>query len=430
MNRTVILSLCALTACGPQYVSPELADAEAARSWSDGSVEADLILRAANELSFDELDVDASLDRRAAEGIVAARPFATLDTLDAVPYVGTSALDKLYDIGVERFGTEGLTPEEEDALILHIANSATFEVLDDDVGLDRRAAAGIVEQRPFATVSDLDAVPYVGPSALADLLGYGIATVWAVCPAGHITNDAGGTYTDLGEALRRSPEGSTVMLCAGVFEVDDALLNHSLVVQGQGWDLTEVRSAGGQAITVSGWPHVLELRDLTVSQGMPAEAVATVTASASASIVIDRVRFRDNTVGLYLYSALRADVLDSEFVDNVEVGLSAFSAIEVVSEGTRYEGNGMAVELLTVDEASFTGDSFHRNHGPDGAIYSKAYYRPDDWFLLFDDVDFGMGDTDNEAHDLTLAYETERYRLDAYGAGTSVVCNHKTCRSY
>jgi hypothetical protein len=52
--------------------------------------------------------------------------------------------------------------------VLQVANEAALEVLDrtDAVGLSRRAAEQIVARRPFATLAELDAVPYVGPVAL------------------------------------------------------------------------------------------------------------------------------------------------------------------------------------------------------------------------------------------------------------------------
>lgn len=69
--------------------------------------------------------------------------------------------------------------------VLRVANELTFEQLDIDVALDRRAAKGIVEHRdgpdgipatsdddPFDTLEELDAVPYVGKVAFAKLLAY------------------------------------------------------------------------------------------------------------------------------------------------------------------------------------------------------------------------------------------------------------------
>lgn len=56
--------------------------------------------------------------------------------------------------------------------VLELVNTATLEVLDDDVRLDSRAAEGIVETRPFTDIETLAEVPYVGPSALEALQEY------------------------------------------------------------------------------------------------------------------------------------------------------------------------------------------------------------------------------------------------------------------
>ncbi|HJL24212.1 MAG TPA: matrixin family metalloprotease [Polyangiaceae bacterium LLY-WYZ-15_(1-7)] len=135
-----------------------------------------LILEFANTARFEVLDLEVGLDRRAAEGIVAGRPFATLEALDAVPWVGPSALEALR-VWATGGGTPPTpeptpTPGTDEARILEVANTASFEVLDVHVGLDVRAARGIVEQRPFATLEELDAVPWVGPSALDALLAW------------------------------------------------------------------------------------------------------------------------------------------------------------------------------------------------------------------------------------------------------------------
>ena len=63
----------------------------------------------------------------------------------------------------------------DDAVILRVANEATLEELDHEVPLDSRAAQGIVERRPFTTVAEVDAVPFVGESALASMLTFGRA---------------------------------------------------------------------------------------------------------------------------------------------------------------------------------------------------------------------------------------------------------------
>ncbi|MFK7992460.1 MAG: hypothetical protein AB8I08_40940 [Sandaracinaceae bacterium] len=75
---------------------------------TEGSLDPDeATLRAANELS--EAELLAALDDRAVPGILEARPFVTLEELDAVPYVGPSAMSQLEAAGQARFsGSEGL----------------------------------------------------------------------------------------------------------------------------------------------------------------------------------------------------------------------------------------------------------------------------------------------------------------------------------
>ncbi len=97
------------------------------------------------------------------------------------------------DAPFARGKADGSVPDEGSVLalaVLRVANELSYEELDDStsdggVGLDRRAAQGIVERRagldgseptaddtPFETLAQLDAVPYVGPRALSRLLAY------------------------------------------------------------------------------------------------------------------------------------------------------------------------------------------------------------------------------------------------------------------
>ncbi|MEZ4398989.1 MAG: hypothetical protein R3B06_03175 [Kofleriaceae bacterium] len=156
----------------------------------DGSPEAVGVLRFLNSPAADvaTLDVDAALDARAARNIVghvrgADGVLGTADDdllgdvaeLDAIAYVGPAALDRLVAYvrridGVPTVEVEGvlMTPAEA-AAIVALANGAALAVLDDDAGLDARAARGLVALRPFADVAAVAAVPYVGASALEKL---------------------------------------------------------------------------------------------------------------------------------------------------------------------------------------------------------------------------------------------------------------------
>lgn len=166
--------------------------------------------------SLPVLDDDASLDVRAAEGIVSRRDgadetcgtgddvfFESMKQLDDVPWVGNSALTRLIThatlLGYIGEGTGDGLAEDYDGVaftmdeakgVLAIANGASFEILDDDLGLDRRAATAIVDNRPFiadtvgAAMQALADARYVGATALSRLKGY--VQPWSACanPAG------------------------------------------------------------------------------------------------------------------------------------------------------------------------------------------------------------------------------------------------------
>ena len=161
--------------------------------------EAALVLALVNHPSTTEqlLDDDVRLDRRAAENIIVHRDgadgaygtadddqFDDLPELDAIAYVGPTALRLLRDYALAH---PVETPElvegvqfsgYQAAVVIWGVNRATFVELDDDVGLDSRAAENLVAEAPFATVSEMGPVPYVGPSALTKLRAY--VDVWAL----------------------------------------------------------------------------------------------------------------------------------------------------------------------------------------------------------------------------------------------------------
>ncbi len=162
---------------------------------AEGSAEARAILGLANTAPAAVLDVDAGLDIRAVSHIVARRPFADLAALDAVPYVTATAFQRLLAyagtaaappappappagppyqdtpvvLGVREGSYEGLA-------LLRVANEATLAQLDDDAGLDARAAKAIFHTRAangaYRTLGALDAVPNVGQAAFDRMLAY------------------------------------------------------------------------------------------------------------------------------------------------------------------------------------------------------------------------------------------------------------------
>lgn len=67
----------------------------------------------------------------------------------------------------ERHGVEPRSSEAD--AVLFVANHASFEELDEVIGLDRRGAEAIVDARPLRTLSELDRLPYVAETAFQKL---------------------------------------------------------------------------------------------------------------------------------------------------------------------------------------------------------------------------------------------------------------------
>lgn len=180
--RPILLCL-ALCACADTLApSPVRGDPLAQRVFTTD--EAAAIVELANSASLQVLDDEVPLDSRAAENLVERRPYATLDEVDAVPYVGPSALEAMAAYVAGPTGELGYDADEV-AAALAVANTATETELDIDVALDARAAAGLVAEREahgsFESLAAVDAVPYVGASALDKLVAYGLS---AEAPAG------------------------------------------------------------------------------------------------------------------------------------------------------------------------------------------------------------------------------------------------------
>jgi len=151
-----------------------------------------------------KLDDDLGLNKNAALSLIAHRngPDGTLGTaddnlfdslgeVDAVTYVGPTALEQLLT-----YAATWQKPDENTELLDFVNDpKATLTVLDDDVGLNSLAAKKILAHRNgpdevfgtgddnlFDSVSELDDVPYVGASALQKLFDF--APFWASMPKG------------------------------------------------------------------------------------------------------------------------------------------------------------------------------------------------------------------------------------------------------
>ena len=123
--------------------------------------EAAAALRIANTAGLEVLDIDVALDARAAQGLVAQRPFATVEEVALVPYVGATALGRLVDWG--------------------LAHPAA--ILDEDTAL--ATLDGAVDGLWFMSESDYPLVPWsvvgTGPLA-ADEVKTALASVYVPEP--------------------------------------------------------------------------------------------------------------------------------------------------------------------------------------------------------------------------------------------------------
>ncbi len=196
MLRTTHLAATALLACACSLDGA----GEAALALEDGTPEADGVLAMLNDAgtTLTVLDDDASLDRRAATNIIAHRngadglfgssdddPIDTIIELDAISYVGDSAIARLNNYAV----TTGWVEPDADVIgvwddvpfsaaeidaVLSLVNSVRLPTLDVEVALDSRAAANIIAAQPLASMDELSACGYVGQSAMAKLKSYAI----------------------------------------------------------------------------------------------------------------------------------------------------------------------------------------------------------------------------------------------------------------
>lgn len=151
----------------------------------DGSADAVGLLRFINDsaTTFEILDDRVPLDRRAAENLIAARPFASVEDVDAVSYVGPVAMQRLMDYA----RSAGYVPEGDDVLgsydgvtftvnqaeaALRIVNEESEGVLSGEVDLDSRAINSIFAARPIASMPELAELYWVGPAMLERLRTY------------------------------------------------------------------------------------------------------------------------------------------------------------------------------------------------------------------------------------------------------------------
>lgn len=141
----------------------------------------------AADTSFDVLDLDVGLDRRAAERIIRHRDgadrtwgtddddhFDTIAELLSVDWVGPTSLTLiegwLAEAAADGTVIEGVAfTDDEATLVVSMVNTVDADYLDDTLELDVRAVDGILDARPLPDLRALAAVPYVGPATLERL---------------------------------------------------------------------------------------------------------------------------------------------------------------------------------------------------------------------------------------------------------------------
>lgn len=237
-----------------------------------------------------------------------------------------------------------LTSEEIDA-VLELANTATEAVLDDEVGLDSRAAAGIVGQRPFSDLAGLDAVPYVGDVALQSMLDYLAAE--ASAPVVHGITEG-------------SDEAAAIILLVNL--ADHALLD----------DVVGLNSIAADNIVDArffGPIDTLEALD-TIGYMGPAAFALLLDYVVNEGLVIPQVFVH----GISEQSLLAIDILQlvnsatEEALDDV-VGLNAITATNIADavsgapltsltdlDAISYVGPGAFEDLVTFIQGGYGGD--------------------------------------------------------------------------
>lgn len=140
-----------------------------------------------------EAALDALLDARAADGLIARRPFENVTAMGPVPYVGGSALERLRSEAASWWrsrsgaaslaGTfDGITFDEETARVaLEIANDATHSEMVAN-GVYTSGAAAIVGNRPYGSLAQVANVSGVGTSTMRGLHAYAASGAWSPEP--------------------------------------------------------------------------------------------------------------------------------------------------------------------------------------------------------------------------------------------------------
>lgn len=143
--------------------------------------QAQAVLWGVNQASIDYLDDVVELDPRAASELIENAPYADLQEIADIAYVGSKSLQKLRHHAntwmVQMGGDDDSQAGTYDGVVfddataanaLELANDAPFQDLV-DAGMWTTGARRIVENRPYTSLADVAAVVGVGESTMADL---------------------------------------------------------------------------------------------------------------------------------------------------------------------------------------------------------------------------------------------------------------------
>jgi DNA uptake protein ComE-like DNA-binding protein len=138
-----------------------------------------------NHASLTELENDVGLSNQASDNLVASAPYASMEEIAYVAYVGPAMLGHLRD-HAEVWGAEldgqapslagsydGVSFDEATAgVALEIANTASYEDLTNDGGIYGGGAEAIVGARPFDSLARVSDTYGVGPATMQSLHDY------------------------------------------------------------------------------------------------------------------------------------------------------------------------------------------------------------------------------------------------------------------
>ncbi|HEY4116820.1 MAG TPA: hypothetical protein VGM56_03140 [Byssovorax sp.] len=301
-----LLVLAALAALSIAACSGESSPAPGGTNTDDDTASASdaALLDLVNDpaVGLDALDKTIGLDSRAAKGIVARRagadgvfpsaddaPFATVADLDAVPYVGASALAKLRAYATAHPSPHAETVEGVALLGWQVravtwgVDQASVHELDVDAALDSRAAKALVAAAPYADVAAMGPVSYVGPTALTALRAH--ALTWYAAESGApstcaevLTSAANATV----DAYSRD---------AIAFESIDAPMAWSLAAFSSPTCVDPSAPATASAleaalVAFAGWQHVIDDQPTALTSGPITAGSADLDAMVDQSMVL------------------------------------------------------------------------------------------------------------------------------------------------